>query len=92
MIDGNTAALNAYLNRQDELDSRWNSIVGEYDKSIKDVVLKFQEAMDDFIELKESIGSELVENGMADDDDVIMDLMCESGDSDILSQMNEIDW
>jgi len=92
MIDGNTAALNEYMKKIEKLDIEWESIVSEYESDVKDVVDRFQRVMDDFVGLKKSIGERLFESNMADDDDVIIDVMAESGDSDILNQMSEIEW
>lgn len=92
MIDGNTAALNKYMRRIEELDEEWKIISSEYEDDVKNVVDNFRNAMDDFLRLKKSIGERLIEGNIADDDDVIIDVMAESGDSDILYQMNEIDW
>ncbi len=90
--DGNLYSLDRYLDRQDARDAAWESIVKKMHSEVEGNGDVFKTTMDEFHELKSRIASELDEYGMENSDEVVMQLMYDCGDSDLLDQMNSIDW
>ena len=89
-VDGNLHALNKYLEKQDELDAAYESVIDYMKPEIIDMFKVLSKAMDDYHSLRSSISEMLEERGLSNDKEDV-DGLIESIEEDLL-QFNEIDW
>ena len=90
--DGNIYALDKYLQRQDDRDEAWASIIKKVDMDVESSVELFKAAMDEFHAAKARIVSELEDYGIDDSNESVMYMMYDCGDNDIIEQMEAISW
>lgn len=90
--DGNLYSLDKYLDAQDKKDMDWEQIIKDVQGEVEESTELFSNAMNKFHSVKEKIAEALKDCGMADDDEVVMQIMYDCGDNDLLEQLNTIDW
>ena len=91
-VDGNLAALNTYMNKQDEIETTLDWIIENNKTMAQQVANRFASVMDDFHTLKIQIAEELDDAGLNDDEQEVSNILSESADDVILGQMNNVDW
>lgn len=90
--DGNLYALDKYLQKQDDRDEAWASIIKKVGMDVESSIELFKAAMDEFHAVKERISSELEDHDIDDSNESIMYMMYDCGDKDIIEQMEAIVW
>lgn len=91
-VDGNLYALNKYLKEEEKKDEAWNDTIDDFADEVEKVTSEFSAVMDRFYKIKSEIASALDERGLANDDEVVMNIMTECDDNDLVEEINSIDW